>query len=149
MCCMSESVKLKFHLVMSSIGFIGGIAGCLVFYIVYSNFHAGTWSLLAGLMAVICFQFHVFYRFDTLDSHYNEKHLYYFRNLGIFMFLMALIAIISYLVISATLGIPMLPVETSLILASVQAFLTLKWSISVYYFSGFYSSKLQTAYTVA
>ncbi|CAF2740419.1 unnamed protein product [Lepeophtheirus salmonis] len=109
MCCMSESVKLKFHLVMSSIGFIGGIAGCLVFYIVYSNFHAGTWSLLAGLMAVICFQFHVFYRFDTLDSHYNEKHLYYFRNLGIFMFLMALIAIISYLVISATLGIPMLP----------------------------------------
>ncbi|QQP41377.1 Putative LOC100867995, partial [Caligus rogercresseyi] len=41
------------------------------------------------------------------------------------------------------------PVGSSLILGAVQAFLTLKWSLSVYYFSGFYASKLQTAYTVA
>eukprot|EP00096_Caligus_rogercresseyi_P009805 TRINITY_DN3405_c0_g1_i2.p1 TRINITY_DN3405_c0_g1~~TRINITY_DN3405_c0_g1_i2.p1 ORF type:complete len:151 (-),score=16.65 TRINITY_DN3405_c0_g1_i2:708-1160(-) len=148
-CCLTERVKLNLHIVMSIIGFVGGISGFFIFCIVYQNFHAGSWSFLAGIMSVICFQFHVFYRHDTLDSHYNEKHFYYFRAFGIFMAVASLIAIITYLSLSASFGIPMLPVGSSLILGAVQAFLTLKWSLSVYYFSGFYASKLQTAYTVA
>jgi len=132
---MVEKLSLKLHVAFSLLGLIGGIAGFFVFVFAFYNFHAGIWSLIAGIMATFSLHIHHMDLKDQLSSFYTKDRFKFTGLLGIFMSFVTLIAMISYLVISAVKQIPMMPVENSLILAGVQSFLSFKWSVSLVYFS--------------
>lgn len=132
---MDEKLILKIHISFSLLGLFGGVFGFIVFVFGFYNYHAGTWSLLAGIMAAFMLHIHHLKYKEVLQSFYTKDRLKFTGLLGLFMTLVSLAAMISYLVIAKINDIPMVPVENSLILGGVQAFLTLKWSLSLVYFS--------------
>jgi len=132
---MVERLSLKLHIAFSLLGLIGGIAGFFVFVFAFYNFHAGIWSLIAGIMSTFSLHIHHMDLKNQLDSFYTKDRFKFTGLLGVFMSLVTFIAMMSYIVISGVKHIPMLPVENSLLLAGVQSFLSFKWSLSLVYFS--------------
>jgi len=132
---MVEKLSLRIHILFSLVGLFGGVMGFIAFVFAFNNYHAGSWSLISGFMATFLLHIHHLDFKECLHNFYTKDRLKFTGLLGLFMTLVSFAAMMSYLVISAVQHIPMLPVENSLILGGVQAFLTMKWSISLVYFS--------------
>ena len=140
---MNQRTKLKLHIGGSILGFVGGVVGFLVFVFGYYNYNAGIWSLLAGVMSFICLHLNFTVWHETLQDHYNTKILHYLKYFGFFMLAASVVAIVSYLIITVVDEIPMMPVGPSTILAAVQAFLTMKWSIMTIITAKKYKTQLE------
>jgi len=132
---MVEKLALKIHLAFAMIGLVGGIAGFVAFVFAFHNFHAGIWSLISGVMATFCLHMHYINLKEQLEMNYTKDRLKFTGLLGLFMTIISLLAAICYFVYSLVNHIPMLPVQHSLILGAVQAFLTFKWAANLVYFS--------------
>jgi len=130
-----EKLSLKIHIFFAILGLFAGVLGFMVFVFGFYNYHAGSWSLVAGFMAAFLLHIHHLKYRECLGAFYTKERLKFTGLLGLFMTLVSATAMICYFVFAHIHHIPMLPIQHSLILGGVQAFVTLKWSVSLVYFS--------------
>ncbi|XP_076640967.1 uncharacterized protein LOC143352403 [Halictus rubicundus] len=138
---MSQNITI--HLIMCGIGIIIGISACIFFFVIHGNPEVGFWSILSGIIAAVCFHLHWVKGNGTLGRWHSKTTLNYLNFIGFLTALSAFAALIWYLFLTFYYHIPIEPLSTSTVIASVYAMICSKWGILLTYHSHKYELIIQ------
>jgi len=84
-----EKLSLKIHIFFAILGLFAGVLGFMVFVFGFYNYHAGSWSLVAGFMAAFLLHIHHLKYRECLGAFYTKERLKFTGLLGLFMTLVS------------------------------------------------------------
>merc|ERR1711893_505132 len=131
---MVERLGLKLNFVFTLLSLLGGLGGFATF-MPLGNYHAGIFALLSTIPTAGSLHMHFMNLRNQFEKFYTKDRLKLTGYFGIFLAPIGFIAALCYLIIALVNKIPFLPIEGSLLLAALQAFLTFKESATLAYFS--------------
>lgn len=131
-----EAVKMlrtKIHIALSAIGVFLGLSAFICFCIVYANIEAGVWALLSGINAGLALMLHCHYLKESLHVNFSRKALQYIGDLGIIGAVSGAALMLFYIFLECYYKAAVTPIQSSIIIRLVWAFMMTKWGILLYY----------------
>ncbi|CAH2090504.1 unnamed protein product [Euphydryas editha] len=128
-------LRTKIHIALSAIGAVLGLSAFICFCIVYANIEAGMWALLSGLHASLSCMLHWHYLKESLHVNFSRKALQYIGDFGMVGFISGSALTLFYLFLEIYYQADILPIQTSIIIRMIWAFMMLKWGLLLYIFT--------------
>ncbi|KAL6262023.1 hypothetical protein P5V15_007114 [Pogonomyrmex californicus] len=130
-------------LIISALGISIGISAFFVLFIAYGNNDVGFWSILAGVLAGICFHLHWIKGKETLEKWQTKVTLQNLNSMGFVSAVLCIVAMIWYLFLTFYYKISIQPISESTIIPAVWSMICGKWSITLMYYSNKYGLLIQ------
>ncbi|XP_065577130.1 uncharacterized protein LOC136038072 isoform X1 [Artemia franciscana] len=135
---MAENQNLwsTWRIVASSIGTLAGLAASLSFFFVFHAYEAAIWALISAAVAVSALLLAVGDKRGDIEFWFNIRGLKKVQTVGFSIMAISLGFFGWYLFTGLYYHIPVMPAEHSALIVSVWAFMTAKWGMAIFLFSG-------------
>uniref|UniRef100_A0A1B6ECU0 Heme transporter hrg1-B n=1 Tax=Clastoptera arizonana TaxID=38151 RepID=A0A1B6ECU0_9HEMI len=130
-------------LAFSGFGIFAGFSAFFTFMLYYSNYQASVWALISGIIAAVNFHLMILFYRDKLESWHSVNTLKDIQYLAFFALLFGTTGIIWYLFKIIYYTLPILPVDDSMQIAAVWAFMTAKWGVGLYFITNKYTKYIE------
>jgi len=117
---------LKMRIVGATFAVCSSPIGFGVFAIMFHNYYAGIANAIVGIIGAFNLHLHLSFKNDLLTEKYSSKALAALKWTFLAVGLLGLVAAITFFSVAAVHKIPVLPIETSMILPGIQSFLVVQ-----------------------
>merc|ERR1711874_6793 len=115
----------------------------LLFSFGYGNIAAGVWALVSAMLAGLVLHLHIVFTLHRLELWYSEYRLAVLRGISLASLCISTAVSIYYAYLATSMHQPVYPIQDSYLIAAVWAFMTVKWSAGLAFFSHKYRARIQ------
>lgn len=132
-----------FRIIKAALGAGMGVLAAIVFSFGYGALTTSAWAVISSWLSLIVLHQHLLFRKSKLASFYNTARLKYLIGGGIICLIGSLPATIYYFSMKVYLSQETYPISKSYLISGVWAFMTLKWSGLLIFYSFKHKKKIE------